>query len=147
MQKSSAGFDVSVPEFFWPLTVGATVRLIRPGGDKDVEYLAGILSSEPVGFVEFVPVVFQAIVATGFDPASSRLRHLSLGADVLPTGLARSLEGSGINVWNTYGPTEAAVETVGFALKDFDPEGETVPIGRPVWNTSVVVLDSWLRPV
>ncbi|WP_285601893.1 non-ribosomal peptide synthetase, partial [Kineosporia sp. NBRC 101731] len=42
---------------------------------------------------------------------------------------------------------EAAVETVGFALKDFDPEGETVPIGRPVWNTSVVVLDSWLRPV
>uniref|UniRef100_UPI002FCD7B87 amino acid adenylation domain-containing protein n=1 Tax=Kineosporia rhizophila TaxID=84633 RepID=UPI002FCD7B87 len=147
LQKSSAGFDVSVPEFFWPLTVGAAVRLIRPGGDKDVEYLAGILGSEPIGFAEFVPVVFQAITAAGFDPAASRLRHLSLGSDVLPTGLARSLDGSGVNVWNTYGPTEAAVETVGFALTGLKPDAETVPIGRPVWNTSVMVLDSWLRPV
>ncbi len=72
----------------------------------------------------------------------SQLRHLSLGADVLPTGLAKDLEGSDINVWNTYGPTEAAVETVAFALKDLGPDAGTVPIGRPVWNTDVLVLDS-----
>nr|MDT0663655.1 amino acid adenylation domain-containing protein [Micromonospora sp. DSM 115978] len=147
LQKSSAGFDVSVPEFFWPLAVGGTVRLVRPGGDKDVDYLAGVLAAEPVGFVEFVPVVFQAIVASGFDLASSRVRHLSLGADVLPANLARSLVGSGVNVWNTYGPTEAAVETVGFNLADLRADRDAVPIGRPVWNTTVVVLDSWLRRV
>ncbi|MET0414582.1 MAG: AMP-binding protein, partial [Actinoplanes sp.] len=107
LQKTSVGFDVAVPEFFWPLTVGAAVRLVKPGGEREPEYLAAILGAEPVGFVELVPTVLQAMLDVGFE--LSRVRHLSVGGEALPAELGRRLQAvSGVNVWNTYGPTEAA---------------------------------------
>ncbi|RAY16753.1 hypothetical protein DPM19_00855 [Actinomadura craniellae] len=148
LQKTSVGFDVAVPEFFWPLTTGAAVRLIRPGGERDPEYLAQILSSEPIGFVELVPTMLQAMLDTGFDLAASPLRHLSVGGEALPAALGRRLQGvSGVNVWNTYGPTEAAVDATGISLADVDlTHVPVVPIGGPVANVRAVVLDAWLRP-
>ncbi|MCD0453057.1 amino acid adenylation domain-containing protein, partial [Actinocorallia sp. API 0066] len=148
LQKTSVGFDVAVPEFFWPLTVGAAVRLIRPAGERDPEYLAAILRDEPIGFVELVPTVLQAMLDAGFDPVTSPLRHLSVGGEALPAGLGRRLQGvAGVNVWNTYGPTEAAVDATGISLTDADlTHVPVVPIGGPVANVRAVVLDSWLRP-
>uniref|UniRef100_UPI0012DE9A85 non-ribosomal peptide synthetase n=1 Tax=Actinomadura flavalba TaxID=1120938 RepID=UPI0012DE9A85 len=148
LQKTSVGFDVAVPEFFWPLTIGAAVRLIRPEGEKDPEYLSAILTGEPIGFVELVPTVLQAMLDGGFDLVASPLRHLSVGGEALPTGLGRRLQDvPGVNVWNTYGPTEAAVDATGIDLTDVDlTHVPVVPIGGPVANVRAVVLDSWLRP-
>ncbi|MCD0453804.1 amino acid adenylation domain-containing protein, partial [Actinocorallia sp. API 0066] len=148
LQKTSVGFDVAVPEFFWPLTVGAAVRLIRPAGERDPEYLATILRDEPIGFVELVPTVLQAMLDTEFDPATSPVRHLSLGGEALPAALGRRLQDvPGVNVWNTYGPTEAAVDATGISLADVDlTHVPVVPIGGPVANVRAVVLDAWLRP-
>ncbi|WP_018658595.1 condensation domain-containing protein, partial [Actinomadura flavalba] len=92
LQKTSVGFDVAVPEFFWPLTIGAAVRLIRPAGERDPEYLAAILRDEPIGFVELVPTVLQAMLDTDFDLVASPLRHLSVGGEALPTALGNRLQ-------------------------------------------------------
>nr|WP_179273345.1 non-ribosomal peptide synthetase [Rhodococcus sp. 02-925g] len=150
LQKTSVGFDVSVPEFFWPLTVGATIRLIRPDGEKDPDHLAHILRDEPIAFVELVPTVLHAMLDTGFTLADTQLRSLSVGGEAFPTALARELVGTDVHVWNTYGPTEAAVEVTGHHLQE-DTVNEyatgTVPIGGPVTATTVHVLDPWLRPV
>ncbi|OZC41457.1 hypothetical protein CH289_27715, partial [Rhodococcus sp. RS1C4] len=167
LQKTSIGFDVSVPEFFWPLTVGATIRLTRPGGEKDPHYLTDILHTEPIGFVELVPTIAHAMLDTGLDLSRSHLRHLALGGEAFPTTLATTLTatnnnstGTTVQIWNTYGPTEAAVETTGHHLNpatatttdtDTDTDaatyGTSVPIGQPITNTTTHVLDPWLRPV
>jgi amino acid adenylation domain-containing protein len=145
LQKTSVGFDVAVPEFFWPLTVGATVRLIKAGGERDPQYLTDVLTHEPVAFVELVPTVLQAMLDIGYQPA---VRHLSVGGEALPTELGRRLQAlTNIHTWNTYGPTETAVDATGVNLADVDLSIVPVtPIGTPVANVQALVLDSWLRP-
>ncbi|MCD0453802.1 condensation domain-containing protein, partial [Actinocorallia sp. API 0066] len=78
----------------------------------------------------------------------SPLRHLSVGGEALPAELGRRLQNvHGVNVWNTYGPTEAAVDATGTSLANVDlTHVPVVPIGGPVANVRAVVLDSWLRP-
>ncbi|MFI5497402.1 condensation domain-containing protein, partial [Actinoplanes sp. NPDC051859] len=100
-----------------------------------------------VGFVELVPTVLQAMLDVGFMPSS--VRHLSVGGEALPAELGRRLQlVSGVNVWNTYGPTEAAVDATGVSLAEVDLDRvPVVPIGGPVGNVRAVVLDAWLRPV
>nr|WP_256979985.1 non-ribosomal peptide synthase/polyketide synthase [Rhodococcus sp. 15-1154-1] len=148
LQKTAIGFDASVPEFFWPLTVGGTIRLIRPDGERDPEYLAEILRSEPVAFAGFVPTVLQAMIDQGFDFGSSQLRYLAAGGEALPTALAKTLADSPVSVWNVYGPTETAVDVTAYRVKPGDSiPSAVVPIGSPVSNTRAHVLDGWLRPV
>ncbi|WP_442972043.1 non-ribosomal peptide synthetase [Rhodococcus sp. P1Y] len=158
LQKTSIGFDVSVPEIFWPLTIGATIRLTRPGGDKDPHYLTDILHTEPIAFVELVPTMAHAMLDTGLDLNHTPLRHLALGGETFPTTLATTLTttATDVHIWNTYGPTEAAVETTGHHLNPThtdtdtygtDTYGTSVPIGTPITNTTTHVLDPWLREV
>ncbi|GAA1829193.1 hypothetical protein GCM10009836_03760 [Pseudonocardia ailaonensis] len=149
LQKSSAGFDVSVPEIFWPLAVGAVVRLVREGGEKDAAHLADLLRTEHFGYADFLPSVVGALTADGEDLSTLRVDHVTVGSESVPPEAARALAAPGRAVWNMYGPTEAAVEIVGHDLSDaagLPADATTTPIGRPLSNSSVRVLDPWLRP-
>ncbi|WP_344820456.1 amino acid adenylation domain-containing protein [Actinoplanes cyaneus] len=148
LQKTPAGFDVSVWEFFWPLISGATLVVARPGGHRDPAYLASLISSERIGTVHFVPSMLRAFLA---DPAApgvaGALRRVICSGEALPADLAARFGAvlPGVELHNLYGPTEAAVD-VTYHPVDVLAAGP-VPIGRPVWNTQVHVLDPWLRPV
>ncbi|WP_281688857.1 non-ribosomal peptide synthetase [Pseudonocardia thermophila] len=146
LQKSSAGFDVSVPEIFWPLAVGATVRLVRDGGEKDAAYLANLLRSEHFGYADFLPSVVSALTADGEDLATLRVDHVTVGSEAVPPEVARALTAPGRAVWNMYGPTETAVEIVGYDVAALPADAATTPIGRPIGHSTVRVLDPWLRP-
>ncbi|WP_204063187.1 non-ribosomal peptide synthetase, partial [Planobispora siamensis] len=63
LQKTPAGFDVSVWEFFWPLQIGATLVVARPGGHRDPAYLARLIRDEAVTTVHFVPSMLAAFLA------------------------------------------------------------------------------------
>ncbi|MEV5392256.1 amino acid adenylation domain-containing protein, partial [Nocardia farcinica] len=145
LQKTPVTFDVSVPEFFWPLQVGARLVLATPDGHRDPRYLAEVIRAEGVTVAHFVPsmlAVFLAEAASG----DTRLRHLLCSGEALPAATAqRARELTGARVHNLYGPTEAAVEVTCHEVTDADTD--TVPMGRPVWNTRVYVLDARLRPV
>ncbi|OZE63477.1 hypothetical protein CH270_18540, partial [Rhodococcus sp. 02-925g] len=148
LQKTSVGFDVSVPEFFWPLITGGAIRLIRPGGEKDLDYLAQILRDEPIAYADFVPTALQAMVEQGFDPDDTRLRYLAVGGELFPGPLGRSLARARARVLNVYGPTETTVNiTAHRVVAEEVAEASSVPIGTPVSNTRARVLDAWLRPV
>ncbi|MBW0113776.1 amino acid adenylation domain-containing protein, partial [Pseudonocardia sp. KRD-169] len=147
LQKSSVGFDVSVPEFFWPLAVGAAVRMIRDGGEKDPAYLAALLRTESFGYADFLPSVVRALVDDGEDLSTFRVRHVTVGSESVPVSVARELRAPGRTVWNLYGPTEATVEAVGYDVAGLSDDATSTPIGGPLANTSVHVLDGWLRPV
>ncbi|WP_153349233.1 non-ribosomal peptide synthetase, partial [Nocardia aurantia] len=157
LQKTPATFDVSVWEFFWPLQIGARLVVAKPDGHRDPEYLMQVITAEGVTVMHFVPsmlTVFVAAlaesagpaVATGTDGLCRSLRLVFASGEALGGKPAQALtELTGARVHNLYGPTEAAVDVTHHALTPADTD--TVPIGRPVYNTRVYVLDNRLRPV
>ncbi|SER06640.1 non-ribosomal peptide synthetase [Actinokineospora terrae] len=144
LQKTPASFDVSVWEFFWPLVTGATLVFAKPGGHRDPAYLAEVIDRQQVTTVHFVPSMLRAFVA---DPAAERvsaLRRVLCSGEALPEDLRDEFRAvSTAELHNLYGPTEASVDVTAIRVADTG----TVPIGRPVWNTDIYVLDRDLRPV
>ncbi|MFJ3814317.1 amino acid adenylation domain-containing protein [Streptomyces sp. NPDC090056] len=157
LQKTPASFDVSVWEFFWALTEGAAVVLARPDGHRDPGYLAELIRAERITTLHFVPSMLAAFVqaleaAPGGPDWAVPLRRVFCSGEALTGPDARrwaeltSRPGRGpVPLHNLYGPTEAAVDVTHFPYEGAD--GPAVPIGRPVWNTRLHVLDSFLRPV
>ncbi|MEV7672053.1 amino acid adenylation domain-containing protein [Streptomyces sp. NPDC088752] len=157
LQKTPASFDVSVWEFFWAPTTGATVVLARPDGHRDPGYLAELIRAERITTLHFVPSMLAAFVqalaaAPGGPDWAATLRRVFCSGEALTGPDARrwaeltSRPGRGpVPLHNLYGPTEAAVDVTHFPYEGGD--GPAVPIGRPVWNTRLHVLDPFLRPV
>ncbi|MGV9340477.1 non-ribosomal peptide synthase/polyketide synthase [Streptomyces sp. NPDC003688] len=150
LQKTPAGFDVSVWEFFWPLCEGAAVVLAAPDGHRDPAYLARLVQSERVTTLHFVPSMLEAFLASDevtADPGwAASLRRVFSSGEALPGHAAARWHAlTGVPPHNLYGPTEAAVDVTHHAY-DGAPD-PTVPLGRPVWNTGLRVLDSCLRPL
>nr|UTS84107.1 NRPS [Streptomyces sp.] len=146
LQKTPFGFDVSLREFFWPLVVGAGLVMARPGGHKDPAYLAGVIQTQRVTTVHFVPSMLQAFLTEPAATACTGLQRVICSGEALPAPLAEQFHTLlGIPLHNLYGPTEASVEVTYW---DYRPGHETaIPIGKPVGNTQVFVLDGGLRPV
>ncbi|MFD5420058.1 amino acid adenylation domain-containing protein [Streptomyces sp. NPDC127069] len=146
LQKTPFGFDVSVWEFFWPLITGAALVVAEPGGHKDPAYLSRVIQEESVTTVHFVPSMLAAFVE---DPGAGRcrsLRRVVCSGEALPEELKnRFLDVLDVPLHNLYGPTEAAVDVTHWDCRRED--AGPVPIGRPIWNTSLYVLDPRGRPV
>ncbi|MFI0977110.1 amino acid adenylation domain-containing protein [Streptomyces sp. NPDC021093] len=147
LQKTPSGFDVSVWEFFWALRVGATLVVAEPGGHKDPAYLARIIREQAVTACHFVPSMLQVFLTEPAAAACTGLRHVFCSGEALPRETVREFGrvlGGGVPLHNLYGPTEAAVD-VTYHRCDTEATGP-VPIGRPVWNTRLYVLDAALQP-
>ncbi|MEQ0558014.1 amino acid adenylation domain-containing protein [Amycolatopsis sp. NEAU-NG30] len=147
LQKTSCGFDVSVWEFFWPLVVGATLVVARPDGHRDPWYLAEVIRREGVTDLHFVPSMLREFLRVADAAACTGLRRVYCSGEALSPALREDFHAKlGAELHNLYGPTEAAIDVTAWA----SPAGRelpVVPIGRPVWNTRLYVLDDRLRPV
>ncbi|WYY18777.1 amino acid adenylation domain-containing protein [Gordonia malaquae] len=149
IQKTPYTFDVSVPELFGPLLTGATVVIAKPGGHTDPEYIADLIEETAATSVHFVPSMLSVFLDVVDSERLSRLTSLTwvfASGEALPpaTVAATNAVWPHVQIHNLFGPTEAAVE-VGWA--DVSDVPALVTIGRPVWNTSMVILDSRLQQV
>ncbi|MFE5792221.1 amino acid adenylation domain-containing protein [Streptomyces sp. NPDC056503] len=146
LQKTPTGFDVSVWEFFWPLATGARIVLAKPGGQKDSGYLRDLIASAGVTVAHFVPAMLTTFLTEEGVERCTSLRRVVCSGEALPPDAARELTSRlpGLSLANLYGPTEAAVDVS--AWECVGPM-ETVPIGLPIDNTRLYVLDERLRPV
>ncbi|MEV0683556.1 non-ribosomal peptide synthase/polyketide synthase [Nocardia sp. NPDC050378] len=147
LQKTPITFDVSVWELFWPLQIGATLVIARPEGHRDPAYLAEVITRTGVGVAHFVPSMLAAFLAEPRAAECASLRQVFASGEALPAADAQRLRAliPGVAVHNLYGPTEAAVDVTFHEVTDADTV--TVPIGAPVANTALHVLDARLRPV
>ncbi|MET3182474.1 UNVERIFIED_ORG: amino acid adenylation domain-containing protein [Variovorax guangxiensis] len=151
LQKTPLGFDVSVWEFFWPLMAGARLVLARPDGHKDPAYLCELIRASGVTTLHFVPSMLQLFLArldeAGNVAACASLRRVVCSGEALSAGLARRCRESlsHVQLHNLYGPTEAAVDVSAWTCGSDD--GDSVPIGKPIANTRLYLLDDALRPV
>jgi amino acid adenylation domain-containing protein len=149
LQKTPTGFDVSVWEFFWPLTTGARLVLARPGGEKDAAYLRDTIAEYGVTTVHFVPSMLSVFLASEGVEECRSLRRIICSGEELPVRLVRAVaERLDCELHNLYGPTEAAIDVSSWACRPGELAGLTrVPIGRPIQNVRLYILDSSGRPV
>ncbi|MBU9589636.1 non-ribosomal peptide synthetase [Burkholderia multivorans] len=145
LQKTPYTFDVSVWEFFWPLMTGARLAIARPDGHKDPRYLAQAMRQYHVTTAHFVPAMLQAFLAQNQE-ALPALRRVFASGEALPASVARQFRQRHpkVALYNLYGPTEAAVDVSHWTCAD---DGDSVPIGYPVANTQLYLLDAALQPV
>ncbi|GAA0416160.1 amino acid adenylation domain-containing protein [Streptomyces luteireticuli] len=148
LHKTPVGFDVSWWELCWPLIAGGTVVLAPPGAHRDPLELVRIVERARIGTVHFVPGMFTPFLSEAARTATGRspLRRVLCSGEVLPaTARDRFFELFDAQLHNLYGPTEASVDVTAWPCAPSD--AGPVPIGRPITNTSVRVLDDRLRPV
>ncbi|RUL69472.1 non-ribosomal peptide synthetase [Dyella choica] len=147
LQKTPISFDVSVWEFFWPLLEGARLVLARPDGHKDPAYLASLIRERGVTTLHFVPSMLQAFVREATIVQCKGLRRVICSGEALSKALQLQFQQLlDAPLHNLYGPTEAAVDVTAWACDEHD-QASSVPIGRPIWNTQIHILDDNLRPV
>jgi len=151
LQKTPSSFDVSVWEFFWPLIDGATLVLAKPGGHKDAAYLAGLIADEGITTIHFVPSMLEVFLLEPTASACTSLRRVICSGEALSPALQSQFQQLlPCELHNLYGPTEAAVDVTSWECPRTTEGGtalKSVPIGSPIWNTQMHVLDSGLQPV
>ncbi len=147
LQKTPYSFDVSVWEFFWPLMTGAALVVARPGGHRDPAYLVELIVKQNVTTIHFVPSMLGIFLETADVERCRTLRQVFASGEALPFELQqRFFERLGAELHNLYGPTEAAVDVTYWACCR-DSQRAIVPIGRPIANTQIYILDAELQPV
>ncbi|MBC3254500.1 amino acid adenylation domain-containing protein [Pseudomonas paralactis] len=148
LQKTPFSFDVSVWEFFWPLFTGARLVMARPDGHKDPEYLCQVIAAECVTTLHFVPSMLDVFLAHGDVSQAAGLVRVMCSGEALPGSLVRRFKQQlpGSQLHNLYGPTEAAVDVTAWNCAGPDVPDNT-PIGKPIANTRMYVLDGQLQPV
>jgi amino acid adenylation domain-containing protein len=146
LQKTPYSFDVSVWEFFWPLMTGAQLVIARPGGHRDPRYLADALSREKITTLHFVPSMLRSFLEAVEIPKCSTVRQIFCSGEALPADLQRQFfSRMDADLYNLYGPTEAAVDVTHWTCRR-DDKRSFVPIGRPIANIEIYILDEQLRP-
>jgi amino acid adenylation domain-containing protein/non-ribosomal peptide synthase protein (TIGR01720 family) len=145
VQKTPFSFDASVWELFAPLLVGARLVMAAPGGHQDPTYLCGFMIEQGITALKIVPSLLERLLdEEGFRQCES-LRYVFCGAEAMPLKLAERFFGrTGAELFNLYGPTEAAIDVTFWPCKP-GHKRKSIPIGKPIINTQVYVLDERMR--
>ncbi|MEH1820700.1 MAG: amino acid adenylation domain-containing protein [Nostoc sp.] len=148
LQKTPFSFDVSVWEFFWPLITGARLIIAQPEGHRDPNYLVNVITQQQITTIHFVPSMLQAFLeAENLESCQSLIRVIVSGEALTTQLQERFFNRLNAQLHNLYGPTEAAVDVTFWQCKNSFTNQKTVPIGHPIANTQIYLLDRHLNPV
>ena len=148
LQKTPFSFDVSVWEFIWPLITGAQLVIAKPEGHKDNLYLQELIFTEGITITHFVPSMLSLFLRHANLDKCNSLKHVFSSGEALPKAMAQNFLNhlKTTKLHNLYGPTEAAVDVTHWTC-DLSDGYDQVPIGKPVSNTQVYLLNKSLNPV
>jgi amino acid adenylation domain-containing protein len=145
---SSVAFDSSVPGIFWTLCAGGSVNLVREGCERDPIYLAGYIGGNEVTHLLALPSLYNLILSYGKPENLRSLCTVIVAGEACPKGLIERHHSAlpETRIFNEYGPTEGTVWSSVY-LCHKESLDHKVPIGRPIGNTQLYVLDQRQRPV
>ncbi|WP_405617058.1 amino acid adenylation domain-containing protein [Streptomyces sp. NBC_00076] len=150
LQKIPIGFDPSLAEIFGPLMAGARIAVARPGGHRDPAYLRAAIARYGVTNLHFVPSMLAAVLAVDDLSELRSLRIVVSGGEDLSVALAKEFTTRlpWAELHNQYGPCEAAVDVSAWHCTPERLEQlARVPLGAPMQNVTIHVLDSRMHPV
>jgi amino acid adenylation domain-containing protein/thioester reductase-like protein len=144
---TTLSFDIAVLELLLPLTVGAKVVIAGSEVASDGTLLAEALTNVDATFMQATPASWRLLLEAGWK-GKGDLKILC-GGEALTNDLAQKLLERGAELWNLYGPTETTIWSTIHRVVSGGNIGisNTVPIGRPIANTQIHILDSNLQPV
>jgi amino acid adenylation domain-containing protein len=141
LQKTPINFDASVWEFYAPLFNGGCLEVLKPEGHREPKHLGEKIVQAGITVVQMVPSLLEATLEAGGLRRGSNLRLVMCGGEVFRTDLAEKVwTGLGVEVVNLYGPTETTIDASYWRGWNWT-EGQGLPIGRPIANTTVYILD------
>src|SRR5262245_51880142 len=143
MAVTTVGFDIAARELFLPLISAAAGVIAQPEIVKDAAALARTIAKTGTTILQGTPTLWDALTTNGVEGLQD-LKML-VGGEALSGRLSSALRGVAREVTNLYGPTETTIWSTVMVLDD--DEVATPPIGRPIWNTRIYVLDDCLEPV
>jgi len=148
LQKTPLSFDVSAGECFGTLLSGACLVLARPKAHHDIDYLSKLVDEVGVTTLHFVPSMLEIFLDRCRGSRCSRLRQVICSGEELSASTQRAFFRvlPRARLLNLYGPTEAAIEATAWECLPGDPCSR-VPIGRPISNIQMYVLDRYLQPL
>ncbi len=145
LQKTTICFDVSVWELLWPLMVGCTVMMAKPGGQKDPVYLQNVIDQQKVTTIHFVPSMLEMFLQEIETNSCQGLKRVLCSGEELTLKQANSFREKlpHVALHNLYGPTETAIDVTCY---DVPEQTEKIFIGKPIANTSLYILDEHMNP-
>ncbi|MGP9576114.1 amino acid adenylation domain-containing protein, partial [Halomonas sp. AOP42-D2-25] len=145
LHKAPFGFDVSVWEIFWPLSVGARLVIAQPGDHRDPERIIELIQKHGITTLNFVPSMLKAFLAFPDVKTKTRLKHIMCGGEAVPATLQQDVAErlDGANLHDLYGPTETTIHVTHWWCRD--QTHRQIPIGRPISGTRTYVLDGELN--
>lgn len=147
LQKTAVSFDASVWEFFAPLLAGAQLVMAKPGGHRDAAYLVEAIQRDGITILQVVPTVLRLLVEEPGLRQCVSLRRLFCGGEALRPELAERVPAVLVTeLINLYGPAEACIDTLYYPVPHRGSI-DKIPIGRPVANTQVYILDRQFQPL
>ncbi|HEY0735637.1 MAG TPA: amino acid adenylation domain-containing protein [Herpetosiphonaceae bacterium] len=137
---TTLSFDIAALELFLPLIVGAQVVIAPREVVTDGQQLAHLLVAEAITVMQATPATWRLLLHAGWE-GQPGLKILC-GGEPLPRALADQLLAGGMQLWNMYGPTET---TIWSSLAPIEPADDRIPIGGPIANTQLYVLDRQMQ--
>lgn len=146
LQKTPFSFDVSVWEFFWPLLTGASIVFAKPGGHRESDYLVDLIDTARITTLHFVPSMLRAFLEEPEAGRCTSLKRVICSGEALPLDLQQKFfDVLSAELHNLYGPTEAAIDVTFWQCRP-EVTRRTVPIGRPIANAQIYIVDKALQP-
>lgn len=140
LHKTPSSFDVSIWEYLYPLTYGMGAWVLDPEEHKDPQAVQAALHNSRASLCHFVPSALQGYLSAHEPQVPVYLRNVMVSGEALPASLAQAARVQlGAEVHNLYGPAEAAIDVTAHTVTDADQQ--FVPIGAPVWNTKIAIVD------
>lgn len=138
-------FDISLIELLLPLIQGATIILTEQGTVADGNKIKQYLDENTISIMQATPLTWEILLKQGWKNNNTKMQVL-VGGEKFKTSLAESLNYKHGNVWNMYGPTETSMWSMANNLST-EILTETVPLGAPLQNTFIKILDSEFNEV
>lgn len=148
LQKTPYCFDVSVWEFVWPLITGGTLVIAEPGGHRDASYLCKTIIDNSIDIIHFVPSMLNFFLLDDSVRKCISLKKVFCSGEALNYASVKKFKEllPDTQIHNLYGPTEAAIDvTYWECAKEY--ERNVIPIGKPIDNVYMYILDDNMNPV
>jgi amino acid adenylation domain-containing protein len=142
---TTVAFDIAGLELLLPLLAGGTVVLADRDTVMAPDRLAAAIDEHRITHMQATPAAWRLLLDSGW-PGSARLTALC-GGEALDAALAARLRDRVAALWNLYGPTETTIWSAALQVGDAHLARTAVPIGEPIDNTELHVLDAYLQPV
>ncbi|HXC25701.1 MAG TPA: amino acid adenylation domain-containing protein [Gemmatimonadaceae bacterium] len=142
LSVTTLSFDIAGLELYLPLITGACIILASRAVATDGTRLAQQMTDCGVTVMQATPVTWRLLLESGW--RDGRGLTVLCGGEALPRNLADDLLATGATLWNLYGPTET---TIWSTVRHVGPTRDPVPIGRPIANTTIYILDRRQTPV